>query len=147
MEKFTNTINLPTLAIHFHRAQVDPVSTVIVQSLFQEQDDHSKGEELTLITTIEVIQDVIEQFWTCISEGEPIFDDKLHLTLEFCDKNPRRLLYLEGHILKSWEQMQGFKTVSLIGDIDQGLARHLDDRMIMGLIQATSINTWGSING
>jgi hypothetical protein len=56
----------------------------------------------------------------------------LHLSLHFRNKNPSRRSYLEEHILRPWDQIQGFKKVSLTGEFNQGLARHLEEYMITG---------------
>jgi hypothetical protein len=132
LKDYISDVHLPYFNILYNRDLVDPVLTVTIRSLCREKDDHMEDKEFTLITTTEAIHNIIEQFWTYIMEGEPFFDQTLYINLHFRNKNPSTRLYLAEHILRPWDQVQGFKKVSLTGDIDEALARHLEDHMIMG---------------
>jgi hypothetical protein len=143
MVQYVKTIHVPNFAIRHNQKLVEPVltvtirslseETVIIRSRFPEEDDvYLEEEEFTLVTTTQAIHSIIERVWSYIMEGEPSFDETLHLSLHFRNKNPSRRSYLEEQILKPWDQIQGFKKVTLTGDFDQGLTRHLEEYMVMG---------------
>jgi hypothetical protein len=132
VSRFNDPLVFPAFGQRQRIDSVDPVLNITIQTFSDRPEDADKSKIYTLLTTTDAIDNIIKSLWNYMCDGSPGPNESLDLALNFRAQNPLRRKVLHEHVLKPWDQVFGFKEISLEGDIDQNLQEHLSAYMKLG---------------
>ena len=119
-------LNIPIFS-GLSETKINPVLRINV--LTREKDYRLFTDHVTLVTTPEGIDRVMELMWCCARIGG--FGDDASFELHFHHLVSSRRRYFNEHVLKPWGEVQGFRDARIDG-VDADVSQHLIERLSQG---------------